>query len=85
MDKITTRQRRDYSNGYLSKQLYLPSIFNFFDPTHGAIYKPRTTMDEFFGDRPWLKKDRAMYEEYIKEDFRLKDLEIRKDFCIEVQ
>jgi hypothetical protein len=33
-------------------------------------------MKELFDDRPWLKKDAALYDAYIKEDFRLKNEEI---------
>ena len=40
------------------------------------VYKPRTTMKEFFDNHPWLRKYAALYDAYIKEDFRLKNEEI---------
>ena len=35
-------------------------------------------MQDFFNDRPCLEKDPALYEEYSREDFKLKNEEIRR-------
>ena len=34
-------------------------------------------MEEFFNDHPLLKKDKSLDDDYIKEDFRLKNEELK--------
>ena len=80
MEEIRALDYTRYFNGWLSDKLYPQSAIlpEWFEKKYRAFYKERTSKEEFFLDRPWLPKHDYLYEEYIKEDFRLKDVEIRK-------
>jgi hypothetical protein len=54
------------------------SLPKFMQIISKKVYKIPMTKDEFFEDRPWLEKDEKLYDEYLKEDIRLK-VEMRKE------
>ena len=79
MEKLTKREIFGYFDGWYAYKLLWPSIIaTFFLSGKDIIYQPRANMKEFFNDRPWLEMNPALYEDYIREDFRLKNEEISK-------
>ena len=68
-----------YFDGWYVNELLWPSILvNLFLSGKRRVYQPRASEEQFFNDRPWLEKNPALYEVYIREDFRLKNEEISK-------
>ena len=79
MEKLSLDEIFNYFGVLEEFELVWPSIsLDIFRSVYAKFYKPRTSKKQFFNDRPWIRRDPSLYEDYIREDFRLKNEEIRR-------